>query len=148
MPALVNFAAAFLASQTASYEAEKQPSARSLALADLEQRGLLKDTLVIWAGEFGRLPVSQKGGKPGRDHNPHAFTAWLAGGGVKGGVHYGETDEIGFRAAVNKVSVRDFHATILHALGLDHERLAFKFQGLDQRLTGVEQAHVVNEIFA
>ena len=117
-------------------------------LADLEQRGLLKDTLVIWAGEFGRLPVSQKGGKPGRDHNPHAFTAWLAGGGVKGGVHYGETDEIGFRAAVNKVSVRDFHATILHALGLDHERLAFKFQGLDQRLTGVEQAHVVNEIFA
>jgi hypothetical protein len=116
-------------------------------LADLEQRGLLKDTLVIWAGEFGRLPISQKGGKPGRDHNPHAFTAWLAGGGVKDGVHYGETDEIGFRAAVNKVSVRDFHATILHALGLDHERLSFKFQGLDQRLTGVERARVVNEIF-
>lgn len=117
-------------------------------LADLAQRGLLESTLVIWAGEFGRLPVAQKGGKPGRDHNPHSFTAWLAGGGVQGGMHYGETDEIGFKAAVNRVSVRDFHATILYALGLDHERLSFKFQGLDQRLTGVEHSRVVKEIFA
>ena len=116
-------------------------------LADLEQRGLLNETLVIWGGEFGRLPVSQKGDKPGRDHNPHAFTVWLAGGGTKGGVHYGETDEIGFKAAVNKVHVHDFHATFLAALGLDHEKLAFKFQGLDQRLTGVEGARVVEEIF-
>ena len=117
-------------------------------LADLEQRGLLKDTLVIWGGEFGRLPVSQKGGKPGRDHNPHAFTVWMAGGGVKGGFHYGESDEIGHKAAVNRVSVHDFHATILHALGLDHEKLTFAFQGLDQRLTGVEKSRVVKEIFA
>ena len=117
-------------------------------LADLNQRGLLNDTLVICAGEFGRLPISQKGDKPGRDHNPHAFTAWLAGGGVKGGFHYGETDEIGFKSVVDRVSVRDFHATILHALGIDHEKLTFPFQGLDQRLTGVERARVVEEIFA
>jgi Protein of unknown function (DUF1501) len=117
-------------------------------LADLDQRGLLANTLVIWGGEFGRLPVSQKGGKPGRDHNPHAFTVWLAGGGVKGGSHYGETDEIGHRAAIDKVSVRDFHATLLALLGLDHERLTFPFEGLDHRLTTVEPARVVHEIFA
>jgi hypothetical protein len=87
-------------------------------------------------------------GKPGRDHNPHAFTAWFAGGGVKGGVHYGESDDIGFKAVVNKVSVHDFHATILHALGIDHEKLIFPFQGLDHRLTGVEKSRVVEEVFA
>jgi hypothetical protein len=117
-------------------------------LSDLEQRGLLDETLVVWGGEFGRLPVSQKGDKPGRDHNPHAFTVWLAGGGVRGGTHYGETDEIGFKAAVNKVHVHDLHATLLAALGLDHEKLIFPFQGLDQRLTGVEEARVIREIFA
>jgi hypothetical protein len=117
-------------------------------LADLDQRGLLDETLVIWGGEFGRLPLSQKGDKPGRDHNPHAFTVWLAGGGVKGGTHYGETDDIGFKAAVNKVHVHDLHATILAAMGLDPDKLTFKFQGLDQRLIGVEGARVVNDIFA
>ncbi len=117
-------------------------------LADLAQRGLLQDTLVICGGEFGRLPISQKGAKPGRDHNPHAFTIWMAGGGVKGGVHFGQTDDVGHKATVNKVSVRDFHATLLHALGIDHEKLIFPYQGLDQRLTGVESAHVVKEIFA
>ena len=117
-------------------------------LADLEQRGLLNDTLVVWGGEFGRLPVSQKGGKPGRDHNPHAFTVWLAGGGVKGGFHYGETDELGHKAVVDRVGVHDLHATLLHALGLDHEKLTFNFQGLDQRLTGVEKSRVVQEVFA
>jgi len=117
-------------------------------LADLEQRGLLDETLVIWGGEFGRLPVSQKGDKPGRDHNPHAFTVWFAGGGVKGGCHYGETDEIGFRAAVNRVHVRDLHATILALVGLDHERLSYRFNGLDQRLTGFEDPRVVSEIIA
>jgi uncharacterized protein (DUF1501 family) len=117
-------------------------------LEDLAQRDLLKDTLVVCGGEFGRLPISQKGAKPGRDHNPHAFTVWMAGGGTRGGTHYGETDEIGHKAVVNKVSVRDFHATLLHALGIDHEKLIFPFQGLDQRLTGVEPAHVVKEIFA
>ncbi|HUS36327.1 MAG TPA: DUF1501 domain-containing protein [Verrucomicrobiae bacterium] len=117
-------------------------------LEDLEQRGMLKDTLVIWGGEFGRLPVAQKGDKPGRDHNPHAFTVWMAGGGMKGGFHYGETDEIGFKAAVDRVHVHDIHATILAAVGLDHEKLSYKFQGVDQRLTGFEGARVIQEIFA
>jgi hypothetical protein len=117
-------------------------------LADLEQRGLLNDTLVIWGGEFGRLPISQKDSKPGRDHNPHAFTVWLAGGGVKGGFHYGATDEIGHKAVVDRVSVHDLHATLLHALGLDHEKLTFKFQGLEHRLTGVEKSRVFDEIFS
>jgi hypothetical protein len=117
-------------------------------LEDLEQRGMLKDTLVIWGGEFGRLPVAQKGDKPGRDHNPHAFTVWMAGGGMKGGFHYGETDDIGFKAAVDRVHVRDIHATILASVGLDHEKLSYKFQGVEQRLTGFEGARVVQELFA
>ena len=117
-------------------------------LADLEQRGMLEDTPVIWAGEFGRTPTSQKGGKPGRDHNPHAFTVWLAGGGVKGGFHYGASDEVGYKAVQDKVHVRDFHATLLALLGIDHEKLTYRFQGLDQRLTGVESTHVIREIFA
>jgi hypothetical protein len=116
-------------------------------LTDLKARGLLDSTLVICAGEFGRLPVAQKGAKPGRDHNPHAFTAWFAGGGVRGGVHYGETDEIGLRAAVNRVSINDLHATILHLLGMDHERLTYRFSGRDFRLTDVA-GRVVKEIIA
>jgi arylsulfatase A-like enzyme len=104
-------------------------------LTDLEQRGLLDDTLVIWGGEFGRLPIAQTGEKPGRDHNPHAFTFWLAGGGAKGGVSHGETDEIGHRAAVDRVHVNDLHATILHLLGIDHEKLTYRLQGRDYRLT-------------
>ena len=116
-------------------------------LADLAQRGLLDSTLVIWAGEFGRLPVSQKGDKPGRDHNPHALTAWMAGGGVKGGVTYGATDEVGFKAAENRTSVHDLHATILHLMGLDHEKLTYRFNGRDYRLTDVS-GHVVREILA
>jgi hypothetical protein len=106
-------------------------------LTDLAQRGLLDETLVIWGGEFGRLPVAQKGSKPGRDHNPHAFTFWLAGGGVKGGTSHGESDEIGYAAAVDRVHVNDLHATILHLLGLDHERLTFKYNGRRFRLTDV-----------
>ena len=117
-------------------------------LADLEQRGLLKDTLVVCAGEFGRLPISQKGSKPGRDHNPHAFTAWLAGAGIKPGVHHGATDDVGFKAVVDRVSVHDFHATLLHLLGIDHEKLTFRYSGLDQRLTGVESTHIVKSILA
>ncbi len=117
-------------------------------ISDLEQRGLLDQTLIVWGGEFGRLPIAQKGAQPGRDHNPHAFTVWMCGGGVKGGYHHGETDEIGFKAAIDKVSVHDLHATILAAAGLDHERLTFKFQGLDQRLTGVENPKVVKQVFA
>ncbi|MFO0909751.1 MAG: DUF1501 domain-containing protein [Isosphaeraceae bacterium] len=106
-------------------------------LTDLEQRGLLDDTLVIWGGEFGRLPIAQKGDKPGRDHNPHAFTFWLAGGGARGGFSYGESDEVGYAAAVDKVHVNDLHATILYLLGLDHERLTYKYNGRNFRITDV-----------
>lgn len=106
-------------------------------LTDLEQRGMLNDTLVIWCGEFGRLPIAQTGEKPGRDHNPHCFSAWMAGGGVKGGVSYGESDEIGYKAAVNRVHLNDMHATILHLLGLNHEKLTYQFNGRDFRLTDV-----------
>ena len=116
-------------------------------LADLEQRGLLDETLVIWGGEFGRLPVSQKGGNPGRDHNPHAFTYWLAGGGARGGVHHGQTDPFGHKAAVDKVSVKDLHATILHLMGLDHERLTFFNNGRNFRLTDVA-GEVVRSVIA
>jgi uncharacterized protein (DUF1501 family) len=116
-------------------------------LTDLKQRGLLDSTLVICAGEFGRLPLSQKSAKPGRDHNPHAFTTWFAGGGVKGGVHYGETDEVGHKAVTNKVSINDLHATILHLMGIDHEKLTYRFNGRDYRLTDVA-GHVVKEIVA
>jgi hypothetical protein len=116
-------------------------------LADLAQRGLLDDTLVIWGGEFGRLPLAQKGDKPGRDHNPHAFTVWLAGGGARGGTHYGATDEIGHRAVQDRVHLNDLHATILHLLGLDHERLTYRYQGRDFRLTDVA-GNVVREVIA
>lgn len=105
-------------------------------LADLEQRGLLDETLVIWGGEFGRLPIVQKGGT-GRDHNPHAFTVWMAGGGVKGGTLHGATDEIGHKAAVDRVSINDLHATILHLMGLRHEKLTYRYNGRDFRLTDV-----------
>lgn len=115
-------------------------------LADLEQRGLLDETLVVWGGEFGRLPIVQKGGT-GRDHNPHAFTVWMAGGGVKGGVHHGATDEVGFKAAQDRVSVHDFHATLLHLMGVDHERLTFRYTGRDFRLTDVS-GEVVKTILA
>jgi hypothetical protein len=115
-------------------------------LTDLKQRGLLESTLVIWCGEFGRLPLVQKGGT-GRDHNPHAFTTWMAGGGVKGGTLYGETDDIGHKAAVNCVSVNDLHATILHLLGIEHTKLTYRFNGRDFRLTDVA-GNVVKEILA
>ncbi len=104
-------------------------------LQDLKARGLLDSTLVVWASEFGRLPTSQ-GGK-GRDHNPYGFTMWLAGGGVKGGQTVGATDEFGLRAIKDRISVNDFHATLLHLLGMDHERLTFRHNGRDERLTDV-----------
>src|SRR5258708_7198928 len=104
-------------------------------LTDLKQRGLLEETLVIWGGEFGRMPVSQRG--DGRDHNPHGFLAWMAGAGIKGGVSYGETDEVGYKAAVDRVSVNDLHATMLHLLGIDHKRLTYFHNGRSYRLTDV-----------
>jgi hypothetical protein len=117
-------------------------------LADLEQRGLLKDTLVVWGGEFGRLPISQIGkGQPGRDHNPNAGCFWMAGGGVKGGTSYGETDEIGYKAVVNAVDIHDIHATILYLLGMDHTRLTYIHNGRRFRLTDVS-GRVLNDIIA
>ena len=104
-------------------------------LADLKQRGMLEETLVVWGGEFGRTPTSENGN--GRDHNHHGFTVWMAGGGVKGGMTYGETDDFGFKAVVNKVHVHDLHATMLHLLGLDHHSLTYRHAGRDFRLTDV-----------
>jgi len=106
-------------------------------LTDLELRGLLKDTLVVWGGEFGRMPFSEGKGEPGRNHNPYGFSMWLAGAGVKGGTAYGATDEFGFEAVENKVHIHDLHATILHLMGLDHERLTYFHQGRNERLTDV-----------
>ncbi len=117
-------------------------------IKDLKQRGMLEDTLVIWGGEFGRTPMVQGGGDDGRDHHPNAFTMWMAGGGIKPAVTFGGTDEFGFNTTHDEVHVRDLHATILHLLGFDHHRLSVKFQGLDQRLTGVEPARVVKELIA
>jgi hypothetical protein len=114
-------------------------------LADLKYRGLLQDTLVIWGGEFGRMPMSEQG--KGRDHNPWGYTVWLAGGGVKGGIAFGETDPVGLRAAENKVHVHDLHATILHLLGLDHKDLTFLHNGREERLTDVA-GNVVTEILS
>lgn len=122
-------------------------------LNDLEQRGLLEDTLVVWSGEFGRTPMREnRGGAEmafvGRDHHPHAFTCWLAGGGIRGGSSYGETDPIGFAAVDEPVLLRDLHATLLHLLGVPHDQLTFPFQGLDQKLTGVKPVRVIQEILA
>ncbi len=122
-------------------------------LTDLRQRGLLDDTLIVWGGEFGRTPMQENrgGGKMnfvGRDHNPNAFTLWMAGAGVKPGVTYGETDELGYQAAIDPVHVRDFHATLLHLLGFDHEKLSVPFQGLNQRLTGVKPAEVIHGVLS
>ncbi|MEJ6729576.1 MAG: DUF1501 domain-containing protein [Akkermansiaceae bacterium] len=115
-------------------------------LTDLKQRGLLNDTLVVWGGEFGRTPMFQGKGGPGRDHHIKGFSTWMAGGGVKAGLSYGATDELGYNAEKDIVHVRDFHATLLHLLGIDHHRFSKKFQGLDMRLTGVEPAKVVKGI--
>jgi uncharacterized protein (DUF1501 family) len=104
-------------------------------LKDLKARGLLKDTLVIWAGEFGRTPVSESG--DGRDHNPYGYSIWMAGGGVKAGFVYGATDDIGYHAVEDRMHIHDFHATALHLLGLDHERLTYRYSGRDFRLTDV-----------
>ena len=116
-------------------------------LADLEQRGLLDSTLIVWGGEFGRQAVSQ-GGNGGRDHNPKGFTYWMAGGGVRGGTSYGETDELGHEAAVDRHHIRDLHATILHLMGLDPQRLTYFYGGLDQKLTGVVEPEVIRRILA
>jgi len=116
-------------------KAMKSDQAVAALLKDLKARGLLEDTLVLWGGEFGRTPVSE--GSNGRDHNNHGFSVWLAGGGVKGGMVYGATDEFGFAAVENRMHVHDLHATMLHLLGIDHERLTYRYSGRDFRLTDV-----------
>ena len=121
-------------------------------LMDLKQRGLLDETLVVWGGEFGRTPMVEAsaalGRSLGRDHHPQAFTSWMAGGGVRGGAQVGQTDELGFHVVERPVHVHDLQATILHQLGIDHERLTFRLGGLDFRLTGVEEHGPVHEILA
>lgn len=120
-------------------------------IQDLKQRGLFDDTLIIWGGEFGRTIYSQGGlshENYGRDHHPRCFTMWMAGGGTKGGTIWGETDDFSYNIVDRPVHIRDFHATILQLLGFDHERFTVKHQGLDQRLTGVEPAHVIKELLA
>ena len=118
-------------------------------LEDLEQRGMLDDTLVIWGGEFGRTIYTQGRLTPtsyGRDHHPRCFTMWMAGGGAKGGQIYGETDDFSYNIVKDPIHIRDFHATILELMGFDHERFSYKFQGLDQKLTGVEHAKVIKDL--
>ncbi|MBM83214.1 MAG: sulfatase [Planctomycetaceae bacterium] len=114
-------------------------------LGDLKQRGLLDDTLVVWSGEFGRTPIVQ--GSNGRDHNPQGFTVWMAGGGVKGGITWGQTDEFGYFAVQDRVHMHDLHATMLHLMGIDHERLTYRYAGRDFRLTDVH-GEVVHDIMA
>lgn len=121
-----------------------QPSAA--LVQDLQQRGLLQDTVILWGGEFGRTAYSQGALGSGRDHHGRCFSIWMAGGGIKGGTTWGLTDDYSYNIASDPVHVRDLHATVLHCLGIDHRRFQFRFQGLDQRLTGVEEAHVLQGI--
>lgn len=114
-------------------------------IADLKRTGLWDETLIVWGGEFGRTPTSEGIDKPGRDHNWHGFTMWLAGAGVKGGQHIGSTDELGFKAVEDRCHVSDLHATILHLMGIDHSHLTYLHQGLNQRLTGVEEKHIIQK---
>ncbi len=125
-------------------KAEETDKATAALITDLKQRGMLDETLVVFAGEFGRTPMSQGGN--GRDHHIKAFSIAMAGGGIKGGVTYGATDELGYAAVESPTSVHDFHATMLHLMGIDHMRMSVKFQGLDARLTGVEPSRVIKEI--
>ncbi|MDG2126398.1 MAG: DUF1501 domain-containing protein [Fuerstiella sp.] len=132
--------------KTHAMQAEIMDQPTAALIADMKQRGLLEHTLVVWATEFGRMPFLQSNGT-GRDHNPDAFTCFLTGAGVKKGFSYGESDEFGFKAAVDKTTVYDFNATLLHLMGLDHERLTFYHNGLERRLTNVH-GHVANDILA
>jgi uncharacterized protein (DUF1501 family) len=133
-------------------QAKQTDQASAALIQDLKQRGLLKDTLVVWGGEFGRTPMVEAsaalGRSNGRDHHPQAFSMWFAGGGIKSGTTLGATDELGFHVVERPVAVNDVQATILHLLGIDHTRLSFRFRGLDFRLTGVEEHHPVKEILA
>jgi uncharacterized protein (DUF1501 family) len=128
------------------FKAEEIDRACMALITDLKQRGMFDETLIVWAGEFGRTPMSQGGS--GRDHHNKAFTVWLAGGGVKGGLVYGASDDFGYAAVENVTNVHDLHATMLRQLGINHQKFSFKFQGLDARLSGVEGAKVIKGILA
>jgi len=132
--------------------ARKTDQASAALVQDLKQRGMLEDTLVIWGGEFGRTPMVESnvvlGRNKGRDHHPQAFTVWLAGGGIKQGITLGRTDELGFHITEDPVNIHDLHATILRQMGIDHEKLTFRFRGLDFRLTGVEKQQPVEKLLA
>ena len=126
-------------------DAGKSDQPVAALIDDLKSRGLFDETLIIWSGEFGRTPTAQ--GAKGRNHHATGFTTWMAGGGVKGGMKYGATDELGIKAVENRVSVHDLHATILHLLGMDHERLTYRYSGRDFRLTDVH-GEVIHDIIA
>jgi uncharacterized protein (DUF1501 family) len=132
------------------YACGKTDKPAAALLKDLKLRGLLDRTLVVWGGEFGRLPIAQQptAGEVGRDHGPSGFSVWLAGGGAKGGTVHGATDDIGYKAVENPVSVHDFHATILHLLGMNHRQLIFEREGRSERLTDEFPARIVQEIIA
>ena len=133
--------------QGLEYACGKTDQPAAALVRDLKERGLLDSTLVLWGGEFGRLPIAQAPGPAaGRDHGPSGFSIWMAGGGIKGGATYGSTDEIGYRAAENKVSVHDFHATVLHLLGMNHRNLVFEREGRKERITDEFPARVLAEI--
>ncbi|HSG69286.1 MAG TPA: DUF1501 domain-containing protein, partial [Planctomycetaceae bacterium] len=125
--------------------AKEVDQATAAFIKDLKQRGLFDDTLIVFGAEFGRTPMAQGSG---RDHHIQGYSMFLSGGAVAGGTSYGGTDEFGYKAIENPVHVRDFHATMLHLFGIDHKKLTYKFQGLDFRLTGVEEAHVVHDLIS
>ncbi len=130
------------------YQCEDVDQPTAALVKDLKQRGMLEDTLVVWGGEFGRTPTVQKGTGPlGRDHHPEGFTMWLAGAGVRGGHRHGATDEFGYFAVENRCTIHDLHATILHAMGLDHTKLTYPYAGRDFRLTDVH-GEVAHEVFS
>jgi uncharacterized protein (DUF1501 family) len=132
-------------------QVEDSERACAALIMDLKQRGLLQDTLVVWGGEFGRTVYSQgtlTKDNYGRDHHPRCFTMWMAGGGVKGGIEHGETDDFSYNITKDPVHINDLNATILHLMGIDHRKFTFKFQGLEQRLTGVEDHHPVKAVLA
>ncbi len=131
--------------QNMPISAKETDQATAALVTDLKQRGMLDDTLVIWGGEFGRTPMGQD---TGRDHHINAFSLWMAGGGVKPGMTFGATDELGYRSVEDVVSMHDLHATMLHLCGIDHERFTVKFQGLDAKLSGVSPAKIVKQILA
>ena len=127
-------------------KAEEIDRACMALITDLKQRGMLDGTLIVWAGEFGRTPMSQGG--TGRDHHNKSMVAWMAGGGIKGGVVHGASDDLGYAAVEKPCTVHDLHATMLHCLGIRHDAFSVKFQGLDAKLTGVEGARVITEVLA